>query len=179
MTLPTNANWILAGLMCGALTICGGGWTVPAHAQSPETPVQDVEELGILRKLMLTLQMIMAPGTRDQIGPLYAYDPTSPEISGSEVRPERIGGVATVSRCSGEPGEEAGWCARYFDHTDDGALLAAYQTAYRATVAGLPTENQELAETNQLPDPRTTYFATTYPLPNIEPERRFVWGLSR
>ena len=177
MKLPIDGDWILAGVICGVLTVGGGGWATPVHAQSPEVPVQEVEELGALEKILLTLQMVVASAVRDQIGPLYAYDPTASAINGLEVRPETIGSVATVSRCSGHPGRTTGWCARYFDHMDNHeALLTAYQTAYRAVAADRSSEAENDSAVNQSDDP-TTYFATTYPLPNVEPARRFVSGL--
>ena len=63
--------------------------------------------------------------------------------------------------------EEARWCAQYFDPMGRSwELLGAYRTAYRET------------ETARRSNESTTYFATTYPLPGVEPERRFVSGLS-
>ena len=166
-----------AGVMCGVLTICVGGWTTHAHAQSPEIseiPVQRIEEIGTLTKFALTFRMLLAPAVRDQIGSLYAYDPTVAGLAGLEVHPETIGDVAIVSQCSGNS-EEPRWCARYFDHMDESeALLEAYQTAYRAAPTG--AETTEAA--NPSSDQPTTYFATTYPLPNVEPAQRFVSGLS-
>ena len=181
MKLPTDENWIVAGVICVVLTVCAGGWATRVHAQPPEVPVQDIEEVGTLRKLLLTLQMVMVPAAREQISPLYAYHPAASEINGLEVRPETLGSVATVSRCGDAPEEEAGWCARYFDHMGGGeALLAAYQAAHRATVVNRPNDAEGFAASNQAgasPQP-PTYFATTYPLPNVEPARRFVSGLS-
>lgn len=183
MKLPTDGDWIPAGVMCGVLTVCAGGWTTHAYAQSPEIseiPVQRIEEIGILPKFALTFRMLLAPAVRDQIGSLYAYDPTVPELDGLEVHPETIGDVAIVSQCSGNSdSDESRWCARYFDHMDESeALLEAYQTAYRAAPAVRPNGAGTTGTTNRSPDQPTTYFATTYPLPNVEPAQRFVSGLS-
>ena len=174
MKLPTDGDWIPAGVMCGVLTVCAGGWTTHAHAQSL-VPVQRIEEIGTLRKFALTLRMIMAPAVRDQIGSLYAYDPTVPGLAGLEVHPETIGDVAIVSQCPSDDSEEPQWCAWYFDHMDKSeALLAAYQTAYLAA----PDDPADGDGTTAATNPPSTYFATTYPLPNVEPAQRFVSGLS-
>ena len=181
MKLPTDGDWIPIGVMCGVLMVCAGGWATHAHAQPPEIseiPVQRIEEIGTLTKFVLTLRTIMAPAVRDQIGSLYAYDPTVPELDGLEVHPETIGDVAIVSQCSGDS-EEPRWCARYFDHMDNSeALLAAYQAAYRATAAGRPNGTGETGPNSQSSNQPPTYFATTYPLPNVEPAQQFVSGLS-
>ena len=99
-----------AGVMCGVLMICAGGWANHAHAQPPEIPripVQRIEDIGALSRFVLTLRMIMAPAVRDQIGSLYAYDPTASGIRGLEVHPDAIGDVATVRRCD-EDGDDDG-----------------------------------------------------------------------
>ena len=177
MKLPTYGDWIPAGVMCGVLTVCAGGWATHAHAQSPEIPVKRIEDIGALSKFALTFRMIVAPAVRDEIGSLYAYDPTAPGIDGLEVRPETIGDVATIGPCS-DASEEARWCARYFDQMDKGeALLAAYQTAYRE-MADRSHDATDSSTSNQSSDQPTTYFATTYPLPDVEPAQRFVSGLS-
>ena len=160
MKLPTDGDWIPAGVMCGVLTVCAGGWANHAHAQPPEIPeipVQRIEDIGALSRFVLTLRMIMAPAVRDQIGSLYAYDPIASGIHGLEVYPDAIGDVAAVARCSDDALGEAEWCARYFDHMGRSrALLEAYRTAYRETArrSREPTTRES-----------TTYFATTYPLP--------------
>ena len=148
---------ISAGVVWAILAMCVVGWPADTHAQQP-VPVRDVDELGILQRLVVTLQLVLAPGARADVNPLYAYNPQ--DLAGEEVHPERIGNVATVSQC--ETGG-TGWCARYF--TD---INQAFRTAYQ--------DNRGTADANNAnPD---VYFATTYPLPNVEPERRFVSGLS-
>ena len=152
MTPPTDVARFSAGVVCVMLTICAVGWPTYTHAQPP-VPVQDVEQLGPLTKLVVTLRALLARGALEQVHPLYAYNPQ--EIAGAEVHPETLGDVATVSRCQSNT-EEGAWCARYFAD-----INGAFNAAYRANDANLDV-----------------YFATTYPLPNIEPERRFVSGLS-
>ena len=162
MKPPTRLERISPGIVWAILAMCVVGWPTHTHAQ-PRVPVQDVEGLSILTKLVVTLQMVLAPGSRADVNPLYAYDPR--ELAGAEVHPDRIGGVATVSQCEAGGAETEGeaWCARYF--TD---INQAFRAAYRAN-RGTDGAN------NASPD---VYFATTYPLPNVEPERRFVSGLS-
>ena len=160
MTFLTDARRISVGVVLAIVTICAVGWPTHAHAQ---IRVQDVEQLDTLTRLVVTLRMVLAPGSRSDVNPLYAYDPQ--ELAGQEVHPERIGAVATVSQCEAGGAETEGeaWCARYF--TD---INQAFRAAYRAN-RGTDGAN------NASPD---VYFATTYPLPNVEPERRFVSGLS-
>ena len=182
----TDVERISAGVVWAVLAMCVVGWPADTHAQppvpvqgvdlevyadarerakpaQPPVPVQDVAGLGILTKLAVTLQMVLAPGAPADVNPLYAYNPQ--DLAGEEVHPESIGDVATVGRCEagGTEAEGVTWCARYF--TD---INQAFRTAYHAN-RGTDDANNE--------NP-VVYFATTYPLPNVEPERRFVSGLS-
>ena len=143
------------------LTICAVGLPDHSHAQPPpEVPVQDTANLSVSAQLMLTLQMVLAPGTLNDGNSFYAYDPV--DLQGSQVYPDRIGDVATISPCNNSvtenSAEEVAWCARYFNGND--AVRQAYDTA----VAGVEDSDDDTA----------FYFATTRPLPNIPPSRQFV-----
>ena len=156
MKHPTDRQSISAGLVWLILTICVVGSPIDVHGQigtSTEIPVQDIEDLETLTRLAITLQLIFAPEALARVNPLYAYN--AAELTGTEVHPERIGSVATVRRCPDS--EEETWCAQYFTDVNQ-AFDAAYEASAR--------------------DPGSdTYFATTYPLPNIVPKQRFVSGL--
>ena len=155
-------------------------------------PLRLVEDIDLLTRLKWTLQVLFVPRTIDDVNPLYAYEPRS--VEGQEIRVERVGPVAMVGRCSGSssvprghadhawdrglqqpsPGSQSAqrlqrshvqvepadmtWCARYF-----GDVTAAHGAAYAADAAG-----------------GDYYFATTYPLPNVEAAQRFVaeYGLA-
>ena len=155
-------------------------------------PLRLVEDIDLLTRLKWTLQVLFVPRTIDDVNLLYAYEPTS--VEGQEIRVERVGPVAMVGRCSGSssvpyghadhawgrrlqrpsPGSQSArrlqrshaqfeptdmtWCAQYF-----GDVTAAYGAAYVADAAG-----------------GDYYFATTYPLPNVEDAQRFVaeYGLA-
>ncbi len=112
----------------------------------PEVPVQPVEEINTFTRLRWTLQLLFASGAVAHVNPLYAYDPAS--VEARLVYPDRIGPVAMVGACIEVEGE---WCAQYFSD-----VTAAYRAAYVAA------------------DDGDYYFATTYPLANIRPARRFI-----
>ena len=115
-----------------------------------EVPVEPVEDVDMLTRLRWTLQLIFAPGVIAHVNPLYAYEPKS--VEGREVRLERVGPVAMVGECSvPSSGDEETWCAQYFND-----VTAAYHAAYAAAADG------------------DYYFATTYPLANVRPARRFM-----
>jgi len=160
MTPLTDSRRISIGVVWAILTISAVGWPTQTHAQ---VAVQDIDQLPVLTKFVVTVQMVLAPGSRADVNPLYAYKPE--DLAGEEVHPERIGDVATVSQCEADGAEAEGetWCARYF--TD---ISQAFRAAYRAN-RGTDDARDESPE---------VYFATTYPLPNVEPTRRFVSGLS-
>ncbi len=115
-----------------------------------EVPVEPVEDVDMLTRLRWTLQLIFVPEVIAHVNPLYAYEPQS--VEGQEVRLERVGPVAMVGECSvPSSGDEETWCAQYFSD-----VTAAYHAAYAAAADG------------------DYYFATTYPLANVRPARRFV-----
>ena len=117
-----------------------------------EIPVQLVENIDLLTRLKWTLQVLFVPRSIDHVNPLYAYDPES--VEGQEIYLGRVGPVAMVGECSASPpGAAETWCAQYFDN-----VTTAYQAAYTAADAA----------------PGEYYFATTYPLANVRPVRRFV-----
>ena len=113
-------------------------------------PVELVEDIDLLTRLKWTLQVLFVPRSIDHVNPLYAYEPQS--VQGQVVRWERVGPVAMVGECSvPSSGDEEAWCAQYFSD-----VTAAYHAAYAAAADG------------------DYYFATTYPLANVRPARRFV-----
>jgi len=116
-----------------------------------EVPVQLVEEIDLFTRVMWTLQLLFVPSSIEHVNPLYAYDVEA--VEGQEVRLERVGPVAMVGQCSVSSSRAETWCAQYFSE-----IAAAYRAAYAAADAA----------------DRDYYFATTYPLPNIRPARRFV-----
>lgn len=144
-SLPTLWGFTLA------ITAVGSPSNIHAQTEaSNEVPVQLVEDIDMLTRLRWTLQLLFDPGVIAHINPLYAYEPKS--VEGQEIRLERIGPVAMVGECSVPPsGAEETWCAQYFSD-----VTAAYHAAYAAAADG------------------DYYFATTYPLANIRPDRRFV-----
>lgn len=145
-------------------------------------PVQPVEDIDLLTRLKWTLQVLFVPRSIDDVNPLYAYEPKS--VEGQEIHSQRVGPVAMVGQCSAsapvlrghaddapDPHRQSSttaaqlepivmtWCARYF-----GDVTAAYHAAYAAADAAVGDY----------------YFATTYPLANVRPARRFVseYGLA-
>ena len=168
MNRPTDRS-IFANLVLGILTISVIGSPGDAFGQTDGSsvppvvkdgiPVRAVEALDVPTRLMWTLQMVLAPGALAHISPLYAYDPQ--KLAGVTVHPDRIGRVAIVRKCGHDadprpdlslwPGELS-WCASYESDT-----LDAFRSAYHAPFA----------------DSDPVYFATTYPIPRIEPEKRF------
>ena len=68
------------------------------------------------------------------------------------------------------------WCARYMSKLLD-AFRSAYRQRPRSATHGsdgkqLPDEEEKQPDEEQPTD--IVYFATTYPLPGIEPDKRFV-----
>ena len=117
-----------------------------------EVLVQLVEDTDLLTRLKWTLQVLFVPRSIDHVNPLYAYEPES--VEGQEIHLERVGPVAMVGECSASPsGAAETWCAQYFSD-----VTTAYHAAYAA--AGAADGDY--------------YFATTYPLANVSPARRFV-----
>lgn len=134
-------------------------------------PVRLVEDVDLLTRLKWTLQVLFVPRSIDDINPLYAYELES--VEGQEIHSQRVGPVAMVGQCSPSPPSLRGhaddaqqsptaaaqfqsiattWCAQYF-----GDVTAAYDAAHAADAAD-----------------GDYYFATTYPLANVEPAQRFV-----
>ena len=157
MKIATDGRSFPVGVLWLTLTVYVMGFPSSVYGQPP-VPVQDVEDLGALRRVAVTLQLFFVPEAIAEVNPLYAYD--AAELAGTEVHPDRIGAVATVQPCE-QVQQRVTWCARYF--TD---IRRAFDVAYAA--ASDPGDGQS----------QDIYFATTYPLPNITPERRFVSGLS-
>ena len=206
MNRPTDRRSIVTSLVWGILAMCVIGSPGDASGQIDETsvspivevgswvPVRDVEDLDTSTRLMWTLQMVFAPSALAHVSPFYAYDPS--ELVGRTVYPDRIGRVATVSTCDtttmrpmpapnneltftnfvdGYPGPQKpelspdgvlsiphtgnkfSWCANYGSDTAD-----TFRSAHTLSF----DENGQLR----------VYFATTYPLPDIEPKKRFVVG---
>lgn len=128
------------------------GDRVPRLEDANEVPVQLVENIDLLTRLKWTLQVLFVPRSIDHVNPLYAYEPES--VEGQEIYLERVGPVAMVRECSASPsGDAETWCARYFSN-----VTAAYHAAFVGADAA----------------PGDYYFATTYPLANVRPVRRFV-----
>lgn len=144
-------------------------------------PVRLVEDVDLLTRVKWTLQVLFVPRSIDDVNPLYAYEPES--VEDQEIHLQRVGPVAMVGRCSPSPPVLRGhaddapdryqqspttaaqleptvmtWCAQYF-----GDVTAAYDAAHAADAAD-----------------GDYYFATTYPLANVRPARRFVsqYGLA-
>lgn len=173
MNHPTDRRSIVANLVWGILMTCLIGSPSGASGQADPpvseqdiqdlvqalesvlpVPVQDVEDLDVWTRLTWTLRMVVAPGTLAHVRPLYAYDPV--ELRGETVHPDRIGRVATVKTCDDT---ETLWCAYYTNETIDAFRYADHLTSSTSGNGGQASE---------------AYFATTYPLPGIEPEKRFV-----
>lgn len=171
MTHPTDRRSIVANLVWGILMICLV--SSPRGASGQTVLAQDVEGLDVWTRLTWTLRMVVAPGTLAHVRTLYAYDPE--KLEGRTVHPDRIGRVATVSTCRSHQMEElvgwtpqtpeqnnVFWCARYMSK-----LLDAFRSAYRQRRAATPgSDGQQQTD--------IVYFATTYPLPGVEPDKRFV-----
>lgn len=198
MKHPTDIRSIVANLVWGILTIClvgspsdasgRPGQTVSERdvqafggvlAQDVEDPVvedvwtaepvlaQDVEDFDGWTRLTWTVRMVIAPGTLAHVRPLYAYNPTKFEENW-EAHKVHPGRVATVSTCPRNhqaekltgvepPPREKNdvfWCARYMS-----ILLKTFNSKYFDIIRRLS---------------RPAYIATTYPLPGVEPDKRFV-----
>lgn len=182
MKHSTDRRSIVATLVWGILTICLVGSPSGASGQPDQTvpeqdsqafdlvwtaagpvPAQDVEDLDVLTRLAWTIQMVVAPGTLANVSPLYAYD--LERIKGKTVHPDRIRPVAAVKPCNQvefnrawestprDGQNDVFWCAYYTSEPIDAFLFADYLRSRT---------------------PSEAYFATTYPLPGIEPEKRFV-----
>ena len=181
MNHPTDGRSTVANLVWGILVICvcGSPAEVSGQPERPRSvPVRDVEDLDGLTRLVWTLQMIFTPSALAHVSPLYAYDPR--ELAGRTVHPDRIGDVAVVRTCRTADGgvlvfsppeevveqDHGILCANYMSDT-----IEAFHSAY------------ELVSATPRPEEDTTsgevYFGTTYPIPGIEPEKRFVAELPR
>lgn len=169
----TGRKSIVANLVWGILVVCLVGSPSVASGQDSRpvseqdiqdlvqalesmlpVPAQDVEGLDVWTRLTWTIRMVVAPGTLAHVRPLYAYDPE--KLEGRTVHPDRIGRVATVKTCDDT---ETLWCAYYTNETIDAFRYADHLTS---STSGNGDQASE------------AYFATTYPLPGIEPEKRFV-----
>lgn len=185
MIHSNDRSSIVTNLVWGILMICVCGSPVEVHGQPERSvidtltveearasvrsvPVRDVEDLDGLTRLLWTVQMIFTPGALAHVSPLYAYDPR--KLAGRTVHPDRIGDVAVVRTCRGvlvfSPPEEVVeqdhgiLCANYMSDT-----IEAFHSAY--------TLMSETSTHSKDPPPEV-YFGTTYPIPGIEPEKRFV-----
>ena len=204
MNHATDRRSIVTSLVWGILAMCVIGSPGDAYGQTDEVgswvPVRDVEELDTSTRLIWTLQMIFAPGALAHVSPLYAYDPR--ELEGRTVYPDRIGRVATVSTCdetmkprwlpTGElPGTNDRWPETGPRWSPDDSLSvpgagdinkSPWCANYGSDTADTAHATFELLSSNP-PDGEgqrwPVYFATTYPLPDIEPEMRFVVEGSR
>lgn len=186
MKYPTDGRSIVTNLVWGILMLCvcgspaevsgqeGASTTEEAHAGEVSgrdastteeahagvwfVPARDVEELDGLTRLIWTAQMIFVPAALAHVSPLYAYDPR--KLGGRTVHPDRIGDVAVVRTCpsawsrSEEETVEQNWCAGYTSN-----ILEAFRHA--STQISISSEGE-------------AYFGTTYPIPGIEPDKRFV-----
>ena len=186
MNHQTDGRSIVTNLVWGILVICVCG--SPVEVSGQEVPVRDVEELDSLTRLIWTTQMIFVPDALAHVNPLYAYNPL--RLEGLTVHPDRIGDVAIVRKCTTDnridwisprdetdrwnthspqeisPRADGVLCANYMNDT-----LEAFHSAY-----DLASEAQTSSEG---PTPGEVYFATTYPLLGIEPDKRFVAELPR
>lgn len=187
MRYPTDGRSIVTSLVWGILLLCVCGLPAEVHGQQ-SVPVRDVEDLDGLTRLLWTVQMIFVPDALAHVSPLYAYDPR--DLAGRTVHPDRIGDVAIVKTCFMTDGgvlvfspteEEAVeqnrefWCANYMDN-----ILEAFNSA-RFAYAGAD-DDTPISATPRLSEGTThpeVYFGTTYPIPGIEPEKRFVAELPR
>lgn len=199
MNYPTDGRSIVTDLVWGILVICVCGSPVEvsgleppevsgqkdssnaeeahigvlsiptaeeAHAGAWFVPVRDVEELDGLTRLIWTAQMIFVPDALAHVNPLYAYNPL--RLEGLTVHPDRIGDVAIVRKCRAI--DNGVLCANYMSDT-----LEAFHSAYDLA-SKLASEPHTLSEGQT---PREVYFGTTYPIPGIEPDKRFVAELPR
>lgn len=133
------------------------------------TPAQDVEDLDVWKRLTWTIQLVVAPGTLARVRPLYAYDPE--DLKGWTVHPDRIRPVATVMLCNSM--ERRRHLARAHAASEQNDVWCAYymnETIDAFNYANLMSSTHEGAGQSA----SDAYFATTYPLPGIEPEKRFV-----
>ena len=198
MHRPADRRSIVTNLVWGILAMCVIGSPGDASGQTdvgPWVPVRDVADLDTSTRLTWTLQMVFAPSALAHVSPLYAYDPRN--LEGRTVYPDRIGRVATVSTCNAttmkirpmslpddeltftnlvdnfsetqkpelssdgvlyipHTGDRLSWCANYGSNTAD-----TFRSAHK--LLSFDGDGQSLV-----------YFATTYPLPDIEPIKRFV-----
>lgn len=131
-------------------------------------PAQDVEDLDVWTRLTWTIQLVVAPGTLAHVRPLYAYDPEN--LKGWTVHPDRIRPVATVKPCNQAEFLRA-WAPASPDRRND-VFWCAYYT--NDTIDAFRHADHLMSGTPDGDGPSDAYFATTYPLPGIEPEKRFV-----
>lgn len=134
--------------------------TEEAHAGVWFVPARDVEDLDGLTRLLWTLQMIFTPSALAHVSPLYAYDPR--DLAGRTVHPDRIGDVAIVRTCP----PTWSWWEEETVGQDHGVWCVSYMSNIR--------EAFDDASTLLVSDTGEVYFGTTYPIPGIEPEKRFV-----
>lgn len=177
---PTDRRSIVANLVWGILTICLAGSPGSASGQTGQTvpeqdvqafegvwtgpvPAQDVEHLDVWTRLTWTLRMVVAPGTLAHVSPLYAYG--LDDLRGRTVHPDRIRPVATVKPCNQAEFNRA-WASATRDEQND-VFWCAYYTS--ETMGAFHFADHLRSST-----PSDAYFATTYPLRGVEPEKRFV-----
>lgn len=193
MKYPTDGRSIVTNLAWGILMICVCGspaevsgqlnpevsgqlnpdpeaspdasTTEEAHAGVWFVPARDVEDLDGLTRLLWTLQMIFTPSALAHVSPLYAYDPR--KLAGRTVHPDRIGDVAIVRTCP----PTWSWWEEERVGQDHGVWCVSYMSNIR--------EAFDDASTLLVSDTGEVYFGTTYPIPGIEPEKRFVAELPR
>ena len=195
MKYPTDGRSIVTNLVWGILMMYVCGSPAEVSGQEPAStegeahagevsgqdagvwfvPARDVEELDGLTRLIWTAQMIFVPSALAHISPLYAYDPR--DLAGRTVHPDRIGDVAVVRTCPQTwvvetVGQDHGiWCANYMSN-----ILEAFNNSARFayTDADDGTPVYATPRLNGGTTPPEVYFGTTYPIPGIEPEKRFV-----
>lgn len=180
---PTDRRPIVTSLAWGILMMCVVGSPGYVSGQTVQVrdgqtvQVRDVENLDGLTRLAWTVQGIFAPEALARVNPLYAYNPR--DVVELEVHPDRIGNVATVRECDSDQDFwplayranaevtmsrspfRTPWCAEYMSDT-----LDAFRSAY--------SDVNQLSNAAAADDPRV-YFATTYPLQDVEIKRWFVF----
>ena len=185
MINPTDRRSIIANLVWSILTMCIVGSPSGASGQNDPENIQafdgvptfselegafltfEVEDLNTAMQTFRAIQMVFAPGTFAHVSPLYAYDPRN--VEGKDVHPDSIGHVAIVKKCKMDvklwgwwsPSTNTEfWCAQYRSET-----TGAFRDAYNGTIKTADND----------PDPpNIVYFATTYPLRDIPPDKRFL-----
>lgn len=191
MNYPTDGRSIVTNLVWGilAICICGSPTEVSGQEDASTVPVRDVEELDGLTRLIWTTQMIFVPDALAHVSPLYAYNPL--RLEGLTVHPDRIGAVAIVRKCrktdnrtdwispQGETDEQYTHSTQGISPRADGVLCANYMNDTLEAFHSAYDLASEAQTSSEGPTPGEVYFATTYPLLGIEPDKRFVAELPR